>query len=227
LGIKADLHVHTRFSKDSLSDVKEVLDAGIKSGMGAIAITDHDEIQGALEAARIAKHRKLPIQVIVGEEVSTDKGDLLVYFLKERIAPGKLEDALAEARRQKAVCSSAHPYDFARHGIALERLPGKLLAQIGCVEAFNARVILPEQNARAMKFALAHGKPILAGSDAHHPSEIGGAYVEFDGTTPLYAASLLNAPRKIGGKAASPMVRIHTRYAVLRKKLHGIFPLRM
>ncbi|MCX6771208.1 MAG: PHP domain-containing protein [Candidatus Micrarchaeota archaeon] len=221
--IKADLHTHTIFSKDSLSRVGDVIDAAAKAGLSAIAITDHDSIEGALEAQRVARRRNLPLQVILGEEVRTDKGDLLVYFVKKRIAPGKLGGVLAEAKRQGAVCCAAHPYDFARHGIALGKLPAPLLAKIGCVEVFNARVPMPSQNARAMAFALRNRLALLAGSDAHHPSEVGAAYVEFYGVSALDAASLVGAHRKIGGKSSSPFVRFYSRYAVLRKKLAGLF----
>ncbi len=223
--IKADLHTHTIFSKDSLSRVEDVLAAAMKRGLSAIAITDHDGIEGALEAKEIACVRKLPLQVIAGEEVRTDAGDLLVYFVKKRIAPGKLEDVLAEVKRQKAVCSAAHPYDFARHGIGLQGLAPDALGKIDALEVFNARVPLASQNARAMGFALKNKKALLAGSDAHHPSEVGEAYVEFYGVDALDAHALLHSHRKIGGKRSSPFVRFYSRYAVLRKKLAPLFPL--
>jgi len=223
--IKADLHTHTIFSKDSLSQVEDVLAAAVKRGMGAIAITDHDEIKGAVEAQKIASARKLPLQVIAGEEVSTDKGDLLVYFVKKRIAPGKLSDVLAEVKKQGAVCSAAHPYDFARHGIDLQMLPAEVLGKIDALEVFNARVQIASQNARAMGFALKNKKALLAGSDAHHPSEVGAAHVEFHGVDKLDADALLHAHRKIGGKGSSPFVRFYSRYAVFRKKLAPRLPL--
>ena len=218
--------MHTRHSGDSLSRVEDVLAAAVKRGLSAIAITDHDGIEGAIEAQRLARAQKLPLQVIVGEEVRTDEGDLLVYFVKERIAPGKLVDVLAEAGRQGAVCAAAHPYDAARHGIDLQGLAPGVLGKIGAIEVFNARVPLASQNARAMAFALKGGKALLAGSDAHHPSEVGAAYAEFHGVSELDAHSLLHAHRNIGGKSSSPLVRFHSRYAVLRKKMAGIFPLR-
>ena len=224
--LKADMHVHTRFSKDSLSGIDAVLDAAAGRGMGAIAITDHDTIDGALEAQRIAKKRKLTIQVIVGEEVSTDKGDLLAYFVKRRIAPGPLPGVLAEAARQGAVCAAAHPFDFARHGINLPGLTDSILGKIGGVEVFNARVPLSSMNARAMGFALSHKKAMLAGSDAHHPSEAGAAYVEFYGLGALDAGALLRAQRRIGGKRSPPSVRLYSRYAVIRKKIAWLLPLR-
>jgi len=229
MGLKADLHTHTIFSKDSLSRVPDVLRSAVKSGMGAIAITDHDEVEGAFLAQGMAREMALPLQVIAGEEVRTDEGDLLVYFVKKRIAPGKLSDVLEEAKGQGAICAAAHPYDFARHGIALDKLPEALLKQLDGVESFNARVPLPVHNAQALKFALAHKKAVLAGSDAHYPAEIGGAFVEFelvDGAQ-LDAAALIGAERKIGGKSASPFVRLHSRYAVLRKKLAPLVPLKI
>ena len=225
--LRADLHMHTHFSKDSLSGIGAVLDAALARGLGAVAITDHDGIEGAKEAQGLARAQKLPIQVIVGEEVMTDKGDLLVYFVKKRIAPGKLEDVLSEVKRQKAVCSAAHPYDALRHGIDLQGLKPGILGKIDAVEVFNARVPLASRNARAMAFALKNKKALLAGSDAHHPSEVGAAYVEFYGVDALDAGSLLHAHRKIGGKASSPLVRFYSRYAVLVKKIAQALPLKI
>ena len=220
---RADFHTHTHYSVDSLSRVEDVLSAAMKLGLSAIAITDHDGIEGALEAKEIARSQKLPLQVIVGEEVRTDAGDLLVYFVKKRIAPGKLEDVLAEVKRQQAVCCAAHPYDAARHGMAPHVLAPDVLMKIDALEVFNARVPLGPQNARAMAFALKNKKALLAGSDAHHPSEVGAAYVEFYGVDSLDAVSLLHAHRKIGGKRSSPFVRFYSRYAVLRKKIAKFF----
>ncbi len=219
---RADLHAHTCHSKDSLAAPSELLAAAVKKGLHAIAITDHDEIKGALEAQRIAKERGLKLQVIVGEEVSTDKGDLLVYFLKKRIAPDSLSRVLLEVKKQGAICCAAHPYDFARHGIAVEKLPAKELSAIDAVEAFNARITSSSFNSRALSFAQSHGKPVFAGSDAHHPFEVGAAYAEFEGIRKLDARSLLSAPRKSCGSVTPAYVHLFSRYAVLKKKAAGL-----
>lgn len=220
---RADLHMHTRHSKDSLSEPLAILRAAMKKGLHAIAITDHDEIEGAFETARLAKEKKLPLQVIVGEEVATDEGDLLVYFLKKKIAPGKLAGVLAEVKRQGAVCSAAHPYDYTRYGIALGKIPAKQLAAIDAVEAFNARITIRSHNGDAAAFAKANGKPMLAGSDAHHPSEVGAAYAEFSGITRLGKRSLLAAPRRLCGKVSPKYVHLFSRYAVMAKKARKVF----
>ena len=227
--VRADLHVHTCYSADSLSRVEGVLSSAVKKGLGAIAITDHDEIAGALEASKIARQRRLPLQVIVGEEVGTDRGDLLVYFLRKKIEPGSLGQVLKEVGRQRAVCCAAHPFDFARHGIALEKLPGRELAAIDAIEAFNARITFNAHNASALLFCQKAGKPFLAGSDSHHPSEVGAAYAEFEiaAGRKLDAKALLSCPRKIGGSLSSPLVHFFSRYASAKRRIFGLTPPRI
>jgi predicted metal-dependent phosphoesterase TrpH len=227
--VRADLHVHTRYSPDSLSRVQDVLSSAVKKGLGAIAITDHNGIEGALEASRIARQRRLPLQVIIGEEVATDKGDLLIYFLKRKIEPGPLGQVLKDVKKQGAACCAAHPYDFARHGIALEKLPGRELAAIDAIEAFNARITLNAHNASALLFCQKAGKPFLAGSDAHHPCEVGAAYAEFDlaAGKELDAKALLLSPRKIGGNLSSPLVHFFSRYAKAKRRILGLKPPRI
>ncbi len=217
--IKADLHIHTHFSFDSLAVPENVLKAAVKRGLNAIAITDHNELAGALEAAAIAKQQRLPVQVIIGEEVATDKGDLLVYFVKKKILPGTLERVLSDVKKQGAVSCAAHPYDKVRHGIQLEALEPRLLANIDAIEAFNSRVTLPSHNVRALRFAQKHGKAVLAGSDAHHPLEVGSAAVEFIGVKKLDKRSVILSSREVKAKLSSPLVHFLSRYAVLKKRL--------
>lgn len=220
---RADLHIHTCYSFDSLSSPKSILAAAQKKGLSAIAITDHNEVEGAFEAAEIAKEEKSPIQVIVGEEVSTSEGDLLVYFLKKKIEPGSLSCVLEEAKRQKAICSAAHPYDFMRSGIALEKLPSRWLALIDAIEALNARASAPSQNTAALEFARRHKKPVLAGSDAHHPSEVGAAYAKFSGIKKLDKESMLSAKRILEGKLSPKFVHLFSRYAAVKNKAALLF----
>jgi predicted metal-dependent phosphoesterase TrpH len=216
---RADLHIHTHFSFDSLAKPEDILAAAVEKGLSAIAITDHNGVAGALEAAEIAREKRLPLQVIIGEEVSTDKGDLLVYFLKKKIPAGPLERVLSDVKKQGAVSCAAHPYDRMRHGIDLESLPKQTLASIDAIEAFNARVTVPSHNDSALAFAKKNGKPALAGSDAHHRLEVGSAAVEFAGISKLGRESLIRASRTIIGGLSSPLVHLLSRYAVLRKKM--------
>lgn len=219
--MKVDFHIHTNYSFDSLSEPKQVVLEAEKKGLDAIAITDHDEIRGALEAKRHVKKLGLKLQVVVGEEVATDEGDLLVYFVKKRIEPAGLAEVLAQAKKQNAVCVAAHPYDFARSGIDLEKLKSRILERIDGVEVFNARVPFDSVNQKALEFCTKSKKAQFAGSDAHHVSEIGSAYVEFEGIRRLDVRALLGAKRKIVGKKSPFFVHAYSRLAVFRRNLNN------
>ena len=53
--IDVDLHMHTDHSHDCETPVEVLLAAAKEAGLGAIAVTDHNEISGALEASEEAE----------------------------------------------------------------------------------------------------------------------------------------------------------------------------
>ena len=179
--LKADLHVHTCFSRDSVSAPEEIIQHCLREGINCLAVTDHNTISGALEVERIA-----PFTVIVGEEVMTTGGEIIGLFLSEEI-PSRLspEETVARIKDQGGLVCIPHPCDrfrwFSRLG---GRLVEKVRADIDLIEVFNSRTWLMRDSARARRLAQELGVPGTAGSDAHVVSEIGRAYVElpeFDG----------------------------------------------
>jgi hypothetical protein len=85
--IDVDLHMHTDHSYDCATPVEVLIAEARARGLGAIAVTEHNEISGALEAARKA-HGK-GIKVIVGEEVKTaSQGEVIGLFIQEKIPRG-------------------------------------------------------------------------------------------------------------------------------------------
>ena len=78
-------------------------------GLGAIAVTDHNEISGALEAQAKADG----IKVIVGEEVKTaSQGEVIGLFIDEKIPRGlTLQETIAEIQRQGGLVYVPHPFD--------------------------------------------------------------------------------------------------------------------
>jgi predicted metal-dependent phosphoesterase TrpH len=74
----ADLHMHTIYSYDGTASVPAVLARAKQVGLDAIAITDHDEIKGSLQAFDLAP--KYGIEVILGLEITTADGDLLARW---------------------------------------------------------------------------------------------------------------------------------------------------
>ncbi|GIW02253.1 PHP domain-containing protein [Roseiflexus sp.] len=182
---RADIHIHTRYS-DGHSSVAQVLEYADHIGLRVIAITDHDTIDGALEAQRMA--RGFDVEVIIGEEVSTTDGHLLVLFLTHALPPRRpASETIAAAHAQGALCIVAHPFDWlvSSFGTPLLRYCGgdHPIWPVDGVEAFNASLPLPGMNARAASVATTLGLPACGGSDAHHFSTVGLGYTLFPGTT--------------------------------------------
>src|SRR5262249_56014825 len=84
---RADLHVHAVW-RDGAQRPEEIVNA-VQGRLDVLAITDHDEIRGAVRAREWALARpELGVDVVVGEEISTLNGHLLGLFLEELVPPG-------------------------------------------------------------------------------------------------------------------------------------------
>lgn len=175
---KAELHMHTYFSSCSNLKPETILKKAKERKLDIIAITDHNQIDGALEVKALNKDKNL--EVIIGEEVMTDKGELLIYYVKKQIKPGKFKEVVKEARKQNALISIAHPFSMRRG-----RKPNftkEDIKQLDAIESFNGRIINKKANQKAENLAEELNLPKLSGSDAHLKSEIGKCptYLEKD-----------------------------------------------
>lgn len=161
-----ELHTHTKYSRgtkvpvEGLNTPEEMVRHAAKLGLGAIAITDHDQIKGALEARKFAK--KYDIIVIPGEEITTASGHLLAVGVSEFIQPGmSVEDTIDEVHSQGGVAIGDHPFDIKNDGI-------KELARLtDAIEVFNAINMERITNWKSKRFAELCKMPQVAGSDAH------------------------------------------------------------
>lgn len=171
--LKLDLHIHTRASHDCLSDYADVIETAKRQGLDRIAITDHNEIKGALRARELA-----PEMVIVGEEVKTAEGvDLTGLFLDEKIPAGTPAAETAQRiRDQGGLVYVPHPFAPGKGGG--DGILPVIRAWVDIVEVFNARIHDPELNERARRWADQNSLPGGAGSDAHTLREIGRGVVE-------------------------------------------------
>jgi predicted metal-dependent phosphoesterase TrpH/glycosyltransferase involved in cell wall biosynthesis len=166
--IDVDLHMHTDHSYDCATPVEVLLAEARGRGLGAIAVTDHNEISGALEARRKAEGTGL--KVIVGEEVKTaDQGEVIGLFIEEKIPRGlTLQATIAEIKRQGGIVYVPHPFDR-MHSVPDYKNLLEVLDEIDAVEVFNPRVAIAEFNEEAARFAAKYRIPAGAGSDAHVP----------------------------------------------------------
>ena len=164
--IVCDLHTHTSWSHDCLVEPTELVDHAEREGLGAIAITDHNEFGGALEAVELARDRAL--MVIPGEEVKTaGQGEVIGLFLEEEIPRGlSFEETLAAIRDQGGLVYVPHPFDR-MHAIPDAATLHRHLADIDVFEVYNARLLFEQYNEEALRFARKYNLTMGAGSDAH------------------------------------------------------------
>jgi glycosyltransferase involved in cell wall biosynthesis len=179
--IDVDLHMHTDHSHDCATPVEVLLAEARARRLGAIAVTDHNEISGALEAAEKASG----IKVIVGEEVKTaEQGEVIGLFISDRIPRGlTLAETIAEIHRQGGLAYVPHPFDRLHSIPDYEHLL-PVLDEIDAIEIFNPRVAISEFNEEAARFAAKYRIPAGAGSDAHVPQGLGSVRIrmrDFDG----------------------------------------------
>jgi predicted metal-dependent phosphoesterase TrpH len=182
--IEVDLHMHTDHSPDCATPVEVLLETARDRGLGAIAITDHNEVSGALEARRIAADMG-DIKVIVAEEVKTaEQGEVIGLFLEERIPRGMtMSETIAEIRRQGGLVYVPHPFDRFHSVPDYEHLLD-IVEEIDVLEVFNPRVAVTAFNEEAERFAGKYRIVPGAGSDSHVAQGLGSVRVrihDFDG----------------------------------------------
>jgi hypothetical protein len=179
--IDVDLHMHTDHSYDCATPVEVLLAEARTRGLGAIAVTDHNEISGALDARAKADG----VKVIVGEEVKTaEEGEVIGLFIEEKIPRGAtLRETIAEIKRQGGLVYVPHPFDRLHSVPDYEHLL-PVLDEVDAIEVFNPRVAISEFNDEAARFAAKYRIPAGAGSDAHVPQGLGSVRIrmrDFDG----------------------------------------------
>jgi predicted metal-dependent phosphoesterase TrpH len=213
--LKADLHIHTKYSMDCDMPLEQVIECCLERGINCIAIADHGTIEGALKMQSLA-----PFPVIVAEEILTPHGEIMGMFLTEGIPSGlSIEQTISRIRAQGGLVNIPHPFDSLRGSALGAKIVPTLVGQIDVIEAFNARSPLLRSSDIARAFADKHGIIKSAGSDAHTPKEIGNAYVEmpeFKGRD-----DFLNALAKgkiVGHRTLNPLARFGSLWARLKKK---------
>ena len=173
--ILADLHMHTDHSHDCSVPVADLIDYAEGQGLGAIAVTDHNVFSGAQEAVELARGRQLT--VIPGEEVKTEKGEVIGLFLEEKIERGlPMGDTIAAIREQGGVVYLPHPFDRL-HTIPDAPTLHRHLPEIDVFEVYNARLLFEGFNDEALRFARKYNLTMGAGSDAHVLQGVGTGLV--------------------------------------------------
>lgn len=184
-----DLHIHSRYSPDSLLDPAQIIRVARARGLDGIAVTDHGTARGGLAAREIGL--RVGYRVIAGAEYVTEYGHIVGLFLNGE--PDLGDELLGQAiagrevpfatvvraiRARGGIAVLAHPFQSRR---LLER---PVLDGVDALEGFNARAgaaRYPDANTVAASFAAERGLPVTGGSDAHLLWEIGRGCCQVEG----------------------------------------------
>lgn len=218
--MKCDLHVHTHYSYDSNASVKAVVDAAIEKGIDCLAITDHNEINGAFEAIEYAKAK--PILIIPAIEVKSRDGDIIALNVKKEIEKGlSAEKTIEKIKERGGLAVIAHPFGDWH---AFKKDLKDFIDKIDAIEVFNASIITG--NKKALEFVKKHNIAFTAGSDAHESKFVGRAYLEIPGQN-LSVEQILEAIKnkkcKAGGEELSLIEKITERVAMGLIRFSKIF----
>ena len=173
--LKYDFHVHSKYSRDSETPLKEILRVAKERNLDGIAICDHDEVKGGLKALEIVRENPKKyggLNVIPGTEVSTSKGHVLILGVTEKLPSFMTpEETIDMARDLNALSIIAHPYRKSAHGIGYLEGSGADAA-----ETFNSKCITNAANKKAKAEAERLNMPQVGGSDAHIAALVGQGY---------------------------------------------------
>ena len=186
--IRIDLHVHTRYSGDSNISPKMLIEQlNLNSYVKAVAITDHDTIEGYKQVMKFAKAYE-ELLIIPGIEVSTFEGHVSILGVEEKPKyPMSAEELIDFAKERQAIVIIPHPYRVCGLGDSARKL------RADAIETLNYRASKFE-NKLAERLARELNLPGVAGTDAHRPNQLFKVYTEID--TEPNIDSILKAIRK-------------------------------
>ena len=170
--MKVDTHIHTMYSKDSITPLEDIVDYAKSICLGAIAFTDHDEIKAN---SRINCLESDNLIIIPGEEVSSTEGHIVALGITDYIKPLQTPAETVDAIHDNAgIAIAAHPYCYYRSGIGsvVEDL------DVDAMETMNSRFIFGVSNYLSKKSSERSGTPAIGASDAHFLGGIGRCYTE-------------------------------------------------
>ncbi|MGD0070331.1 MAG: PHP domain-containing protein [Candidatus Bathyarchaeia archaeon] len=178
--IKADLHVHTIYSKDSLITPKDLIYFAKKRGLDAVAVTDHNQLEGARKIAK-----ETDFLIIPGMEVSSSDGHIVALNVQELIPKGlSAIETVERIHKAGGVAIACHPYVYFKGC-----LRNNVCATFDAIEVINARAFPFKSSVKkAEQTAKKLGLSRVAGTDAHYGPQIGYAYTVIEAAEPSVEA---------------------------------------
>lgn len=173
------MHAHTtRYSGCSYMEPEVYIDAAREKGLGGICITEHNTFWPESEFNELCHYGKGLI-IINGIEQrcwngEVLQGDFLVYGCRFQLERPTIHQLIDIVHKSGGVVAAAHPF---REGLGVSE---KLVCQIDLdgLEIFSCN---QEQWQTKLTVSIAQKMniPVIAGSDAHMPEQVGYSVTEF------------------------------------------------
>lgn len=185
--MKIDLHVHSKYSGDNLSEPDAIVEEALRKQLDGILITEHHSYEASEpweEWIRDKKKNK-GLLILRAAEVSTTSGHVIALGFKDDswnahyFQTGEyieLEEILFLIREIGGISIITHPYRNNMNYPLLDRF--ERLTGYTTVEGINAGNT-KEENEKAIRILQKRGMPYTGGSDAHSARNVGKAYTVF------------------------------------------------
>lgn len=200
-----DTHIHeNKYSFDSFIDFEKAIAKAKEMNLDGICITNHDNNTLRKEIGDFSIIDG--IRVIVGVEILTHQGDILVFGLDD--IPKEMlhaEELLELVRKNNGAAIAAHPYRNNNRG--LENNLYKVAHLLDGIESFNGSTY-SHHNLFAYAVATELGIPSFGASDAHELDRIGMYATKFYGNIRDYEDFI----QAIKSKDCHPVMNKNGRY---------------
>jgi predicted metal-dependent phosphoesterase TrpH len=188
---REDWHIHSIHSGDSVTLPDRIVEVALKRGLKKICILDHNTIRGGLEAREYARGKN--IEVLVGAEIKTDKGEIAAIGLEREIVSRELFSVIKEIKSQGAKILIPHPYGgirYTKREYSIEEV-GPFADYI---EVFNGRSFFNFYQNKILYFAKRFDMVPVRGSDAHFAFEIGNVNIGtiYKGILGFFTTGMIN-----------------------------------
>ena len=175
--LKLDLHIHSQYSEDATGSPKEIIKILQKKGLHGMAITDHNNIKGSIQALKIIPANFIAIP---GVEISTADGHLIALNIKENLPRDLSVEETMEIILEKNGIPIV-PHLFRKmSGVKKDKL-ASIYQKIPAIEVFNS-CSLPKTNIKTAETAKEFNLGGTGGSDTHIPDYAGYGYTLIDTT---------------------------------------------
>jgi predicted metal-dependent phosphoesterase TrpH len=186
---QADMHIHSMASDGTASAAQILQHVELHTDLDLIAVTDHERIEAAVECQRLAIVLGSRVEVVVGEEVTTQSGHLLGLFLQHRLKRNvRLETTVAEIHEQGGLAIVPHPFSaftlgMRKHAMMRVHLSTDPLVYWDALEGFNPSTAGRYGRAATARLAAELRLPLVGNSDGHTLDTIGDGRTHFPGST--------------------------------------------